>query len=193
MHYFILVVCWVLYFTIHSLLASNKVKDIIYNRIPIFKKYYRIAFNFIAITTLIPIIYYTLHVQDYKIWNLEAGIYIGYFFIVFGLLILGIAFASFNLKEFFGLEQYQESEQKSELVITGIYQYVRHPLYFGIIVLFIGLFFLMPTFKIILVNGISFIYLIIGSRLEEQKLIDYFGQSYIDYKSKVKGLIPFVI
>ncbi|MBP6659802.1 MAG: isoprenylcysteine carboxylmethyltransferase family protein [Chitinophagales bacterium] len=193
MHYFILVVCWVLYFTIHSLLASNKVKDIIYNRIPIFKKYYRIAFNFIAITTLIPIIYYTLHIQDYKIWNLETLTYIGYFFIVLGLLILGIAFASFNLKEFFGLEQYQESEQKSELVITGIYQYVRHPLYFGIIVLFIGLFFLMPTFKIILVNGISFIYLIIGSRLEEQKLIDYFGQSYIDYKSKVKGLIPFVI
>ena len=116
-----------------------------------------------------------------------------YFFIVFGLLVLGIAFASFNLKEFFGLEQYQESEQKSELVITGIYQYVRHPLYFGTLVLFVGLFFLIPTFKIALVNAISFIYLIIGSRLEEQKLIDYFGQSYIDYKSKVKGLIPFVI
>ena len=115
------------------------------------------------------------------------------YWIVFGLLILGIAFASFNLKEFFGLEQYQESEQKSELVITGIYQYVRHPLYFGTLVLFVGLFFLIPTFKIALVNAISFIYLIIGSRLEEQKLIDYFGQSYIDYKSKVKGLIPFVI
>jgi protein-S-isoprenylcysteine O-methyltransferase Ste14 len=39
---------------------------------------------------------------------------------------------------------------------------------------------------------VTLIYLIIGSRLEEQKLIREYGAAYEGYRKKVKSLIPWV-
>ncbi len=182
-----------LYFATHSILASNNVKAIVNRTFPNLKKYYRILFNGIALVTLLPLIYYTFQLDDFILWHTTASNYVGYIFTFFGILILLIAFKSFNKSEFFGLEQLKEIEQPTHLVTTGIYNYVRHPLYFGTIILFLGVFFLIPTAKLALINMLTFIYLKIGSRLEEKKLIAYFGQPYLAYKARVKGLIPYIL
>jgi len=79
---------------------------------------------------------------------------------------------------------------KPELVFTGMYQYVRHPLYFATIVLILGLFLLVPTQKMLLVLLISYGYILIGYRLEERKLVEVFGDKYLDYQKRVKAIIP---
>lgn len=73
-----------------------------------------------------------------------------------------------------------------------MYGLVRHPLYFAVIIIFVALFMLMPTLKILLVDVVVFAYLVIGSKLEENKLIEEFGDAYKQYQKEVKGLLPYV-
>jgi protein-S-isoprenylcysteine O-methyltransferase Ste14 len=113
---------------------------------------------------------------------------IGYVLITAGLVLLYLAFKAFDRAEFLGIKQ----EKKPELVLSGMYQYVRHPLYFATVILILGLFLLVPTQKMLLVLLISYSYILIGSRLEERKLVAIFGKEYQAYQKKVKGLIPYL-
>lgn len=82
------------------------------------------------------------------------------------------------------------SDRKAELVTTGLYGKIRHPLYLATILLLLALPMIYPFIKI-LVYALSLIgYTIIGAYLEERKLIDYYGQQYIDYKQKAGFFIP---
>ena len=51
----------------------------------------------------------------------------------------------------------------------------------------------MQTFRVIdiIVNTILTIYVVIGTLLEEKKLINEFGESYKQYQKRVPMLIPF--
>lgn len=113
-------------------------------------------------------------------------------FIIIGLIILFKAFQLFNLKEFFGLEQLQSPEKPSTLIIKGLYQYVRHPLYTGLIIFIIGIWLLYPTLAVSAFVIISIAYIDYGSSLEEEKLLLEFGDAYKQYQQSVKKLIPFI-
>ncbi len=82
------------------------------------------------------------------------------------------------------------SERKPELVTSGLYGQIRHPLYLATILMLFALPMIYPFAKV-LVYALSLIgYTIIGAHLEERKLIDYYGQEYIEYKQKVGFLMP---
>jgi protein-S-isoprenylcysteine O-methyltransferase Ste14 len=190
-----LLFCWIIYFAVHSILANDGVKSKIYHKLPTFKKYYRLCYNFIAIIFLLPISYFSITELGHLIVENKILKYLGFIFLCIGTILLFASFSSFNLKEFFGIEQYQEKEEKEEkgkLVISGMYQYVRHPLYFSIIIIFLGILCIFPSIKILCINTIVYLYLMIGSKLEEKKLIAYFGEEYINYSNKVKGLVPYL-
>jgi protein-S-isoprenylcysteine O-methyltransferase Ste14 len=188
----ILLFCWIIYFAIHSILANNRIKSKIYHKFPAFKKYYRIFYNLIAIIFLLPISYFSITELGHLVLENKILKYSGIFILCIGIVLLFISFSAFNLKEFFGIEQYQEKEEKGKLVVSGMYQYVRHPLYFSIIIIFLGILCIFPSIKILCINTIVYLYLIIGSKLEEKKLIAYFGADYINYSKKVKGLVPYL-
>jgi len=75
----------------------------------------------------------------------------------------------------------------------GLYKYLRHPSYFASLLSFIG-------YGISLNNWISLILVVVAVlivfkmriNIEEKALIEQFGAEYLEYKKKVKGLIPFV-
>ncbi|MGI8890648.1 MAG: methyltransferase family protein [Chthoniobacterales bacterium] len=79
------------------------------------------------------------------------------------------------------------------LVTTGPYQYVRHPSYTGVLMLFFG-------FGLCLLNYFSllavFLPICIGflwrMRVEEQTLREAFGQRYQEYAARTRRIIPFV-
>ena len=70
----------------------------------------------------------------------------------------------------------------------GLLGVVRHPMYLALII-----YLWMQTFRVvdIIVNIILTIYVIIGTILEEKKLILEFGEAYKQYQKKVPMLIPF--
>lgn len=84
-------------------------------------------------------------------------------------------------------------KEDHQLKTDGFYKYLRHPSYFASLISFIG-------FGISLNNWISlaivFILVLfafsVRVRVEEKVLIEYFGDTYIDYIKNTKGIIPFV-
>jgi protein-S-isoprenylcysteine O-methyltransferase Ste14 len=189
--YTTLIIGWIAYFLIHSLLASNVVKDSCERHIPFIFSYYRILFNIIAIAGLIIMIHITLLdkkmlFEQSSILNITASI-----LLLSGCIVYIIAAASFNLKEFLGFEKPTQQTQ-NKLVTKGIYNYVRHPLYTGTILVSFGYFLSTPTISVLLFVILAFVYIEIGSRLEEKKLLIEFGNEYAEYCNDVKRYFPFI-
>ena len=84
-------------------------------------------------------------------------------------------------------------ENSKKLVTTGLYKYVRHPMYASLLFLGWGMFFKnIDPLSISLVCIIS-ISLIITCKVEEQEMITRFGEEYRAYIKQTKMWIPKVI
>jgi protein-S-isoprenylcysteine O-methyltransferase Ste14 len=79
-----------------------------------------------------------------------------------------------------------------ELVTTGPYKYVRHPIYSGLLLGVLGTALAVNIYWLIalVLAGAYFIY---SARIEEGLMESAFPTTYDDYKSKTKMLIPFVL
>jgi protein-S-isoprenylcysteine O-methyltransferase len=80
------------------------------------------------------------------------------------------------------------------VVQAGLYRYVRHPSYSGLLLAFLGLglFYGSWLSLVLLMTPISFA---LANRIarEEQALLAALGQPYADYCARTKRLVPFVI
>jgi protein-S-isoprenylcysteine O-methyltransferase Ste14 len=81
--------------------------------------------------------------------------------------------------------------EEPDLVTTGPYRFVRHPIYTGIILAMIGTALAISLFGLILVAVIAALFAYSASR-EEQFLAEEFPATFPDYKARTKLLIPFV-
>jgi protein-S-isoprenylcysteine O-methyltransferase Ste14 len=78
-----------------------------------------------------------------------------------------------------------------DLVTTGPYRYIRHPIYTGIILGFIGTAFATTLYGLIVVAVLTGIFTFSATR-EEKFLAEQFPDTYPAYKRSTKMLIPFV-
>jgi protein-S-isoprenylcysteine O-methyltransferase Ste14 len=84
-------------------------------------------------------------------------------------------------------------ENTSLLVKSGIYKYIRHPLYLSIFLLGTGIVLKNPaTFQIIL-GTINLIAVYVTARIEENEMIAKFGDEYRLYMTETKMFIPFIL
>lgn len=191
MHFITIALGWFLYFAIHSLLATNKIKKLTELNFPFLFNYYRIIYNIIAISGLLVLIRITIQDQN-KLFNENKFITLSSVLLcIAGIIILAISFYSFDKMEFLGLKK-EAKNGENKLIINGIYKHIRHPLYTGTILLLTGLFLHQPTLSFLAACVLSFIYIEIGSILEEKKLILEFGDAYIQYSLKVKKYFPLI-
>jgi protein-S-isoprenylcysteine O-methyltransferase Ste14 len=82
-------------------------------------------------------------------------------------------------------------KDNAELIQHGLYRFVRHPIYFGVIVLSFGWGLIQQSTLIWLYVVIIAIFFDIKSRKEEQWLVERFS-TYADYQGRVRKLIPWV-
>ena len=84
-------------------------------------------------------------------------------------------------------------KEKHELIQTGPYRLVRHPIYSGLLLAFLGTAIVHGELR----GFVGFPLAVLGwgfkLRLEESFMVQQFGNSYLDYKQRVKALVPFVI
>jgi methanethiol S-methyltransferase len=196
--YVLLSIFWTVFYASHSFLADNFVKKKMQNILLENYKYYRIIYNIISIISLVLILKFQLSINENKLFFF--GVFqniIALILVLSGIIVQLFAFKVFNKREFLGIEQLSINNDKIDkmkiLIISGLYAYVRHPLYFGIILFSLGLLLFLANFSIILFNIITFAYLIVGTKLEEKKLIQEFGEDYKQYQKNVKMLIPYVL
>lgn len=83
-------------------------------------------------------------------------------------------------------------EKTSELVQTGIYKFIRHPLYSSLLFLAWGTFLKRPDWILLHVAVFSSFFLYLTARADEKECIDYFGDNYRNYMKKTKRFIPFI-
>lgn len=83
-------------------------------------------------------------------------------------------------------------EQTTKLVETGIYRYIRHPMYASLLFLTWGIWLKNPTPGSGLFALLSTALLYITARLDEKECILYFGDQYVRYMQKTKRFIPYL-
>jgi len=85
-----------------------------------------------------------------------------------------------------------EFEKTTVLIDTGIFRYIRHPLYGSLLFLTWGIFFKRPEFYLLIISLLSSVFLIITAKIEERENVSYFGDRYLDYQNRTKMFVPFL-
>ena len=187
-----LLAAWLLYFIVHSLLASLWVKQRVAARWPNLMPVYRLVFNVLAIALLVPIAWIMLAHTWPLVWQWHGAARV-MSDVLAVLAALGFIWSLkyYDLQEFFGIRQWRgqvtQINEQEHLKISPLHRFVRHPWYFFAMVLLWSRD--MDLAQLITSAMLSF-YFIMGSRMEEKKLLVYYGERYQRYKQRVPGLFP---
>jgi len=116
------------------------------------------------------------------------------FFIGVALLTLGLAFTVWA-RHYLGRNWsgIVTVKQDHELVRSGPYRWVRHPIYSGLLLAFVGCAIARGEWRGVIAVLIVFAALWRKLKLEERFMIETFGDAYLRYRAEVRALIPFVI
>lgn len=181
---------WLAYFVLHSFLAASITKAWITRRWPQFMPSYRAVFNAVSILTLTPVLWLVYGTGGDWLWQWKG---------LFAWLMNGIALIAlvcffvstryYDMDEFLGLRQIRErgNVDLQDFTISVFHRFVRHPWYcFALMLIWTR-----DMNGPLLVSAVAItVYFIVGSKLEEQKLIARYGEKYRRYIAKVPGLVP---
>jgi protein-S-isoprenylcysteine O-methyltransferase Ste14 len=98
--------------------------------------------------------------------------------------------ARLHLGRNWGMPMTQRAEP--ELVTSGPYRFVRHPIYSGLLIATLGTALLNSLFGLIVV-ALLVVYFYYCGTVEERNLVTTFPKAYPEYKSRTKMLIPFLL
>lgn len=84
-----------------------------------------------------------------------------------------------------------EAPEKPEVIEKGVFKIVRHPIYLGSILLYLGMIILTCSIASAVVWIIIIVFYYCISKYEEKLLKEKFGQEYKNYMKRVPMLIPF--
>ena len=84
-------------------------------------------------------------------------------------------------------------KQGHELIQSGPYRFVRHPIYTGLLVAFLGSAIARGEWRGLLAVALVFITLWNKLRLEEKWMRAEFGESYRNYSRRVAALVPHIL
>ena len=187
-----LILSWLFYFLVHSLLASISAKEFVACRFPGFIPFYRLAYNILAVLLLLVPLGIMLRFEGGWLWR-WTGIFSWLSTTIALLAIVGFirSLRYYDMNEFFGFrqisEQVQSVDDQEQFYLSPIHRWVRHPWYFFAL----HLIWTRDMNEAMLISAIMMtLYFIIGSKLEDRKLIRYHGDIYQQYLGLVPGLIP---
>lgn len=182
-----IIICWIFFWIYWLLAASSSKRSYIGSNVR--------QFAGIRIVTFVAavILFRFLNIQNsssintlatHQEWVLTIG------FIIF-LIGLSLAiWARISLGKNWGMPMTQKI--KPELVTSGAYAYIRHPIYSGILLAVLGCAVASSLFWLIIfaLTGVYFIY---SSVIEEKLLMKQFPSIYPQYRAKTKMLVPFLL
>lgn len=188
----IVILVFLAYFIIHSITASIGLKQWGSEHWPNIMPYYRLGFNVLAVLLCLPLLWVMHGYPGEPLWHWQGG----WFYLVNALAFLALvgfllSLKYYDLQEFFGTRQLigkvTSVNDLEAFQISPFHRYVRHPWYFFLLVLIWTRDLSTTQFAAYLMASL---YLVVGSRLEEKKLIVYHGEVYRRYCEKVPGLVP---
>lgn len=183
---------WVVYFAFHSFSASLGVKRWCAARAPRFMPWYRISFNLVSLLLLLPPAWITYSHIGEPLWQWQGAMaWLSWGLTIAALGAFGVSLGYYDRSEFLGTRQLRygqaEVEDQGRLRISPFHRYVRHPWYsIGLVLVWCRD---MDPATLAASLAIT-LYVILGSQLEERKLILYHGDRYRRYRKAVPALVP---
>ncbi len=181
----------VVYGVIHSVLASGWIKLGFERWLRLgVKRYYRLGFSLMALITILPVLALVYFLPDRRIYTIPLP----WSALTVLLQMAGLAGIVYGVGQtgfmrFFGIDLALDPQAgRRDLVGGGLYRIVRHPIYTCTFI-FLWLTPVMTWNLLALSLGVT-VYMIIGSRFEEDKLIAEFGPAYIEYRRRTPAFLP---
>ena len=178
---------------VHSLTASLSLKE---KAAQIFgsgfMRIYRLLYNGFALITFLPVMSLAAILPNETLftapapWNFIMGALQG----AAAFMVLVAVFQT-DAFHFVGLKQLFVEDEKGSLTTSGLYKFVRHPIYtFSLLFIWLN-----PSIS---VNSLAYYigmtaYFVIGAIFEERKLFREFGDEYAAYKKSTPMIIPWLI
>ncbi len=197
MKYLFIILLWTGYCSLHSYLISIRFTNYLTRRLKSYYSFYRLFYVIISLALLIPLINYSTRLADAVIITYKFPFSIIRYTFTWGSLLtfFWAFFFNYDSLSFFGIRQILEYRgivkisSSEKIKKNGLLGLMRHPMYTALII-----YLWCQTFRFtdVIVNFVLTIYLIIGTQLEEKKLVLEFGDSYIKYQQEVPMLIPFI-
>lgn len=187
-----LVLAWLGYAVLHSLLASLWLKRWVAGRWPRVAPAYRIVFNLLGVLLLVPPLWLTFAWHGPLLWAWQGAW--AWLANALALAAVGGFFWStryYDMATFYGSTQWKTrngaAEDPGGLHLSPLHRYVRHPWYsLGLVILWTR-----DMDEARLVSSLCItLYLWLGSLLEERKLLAFHGEAYARYRARVPGLVP---
>ncbi len=192
----LIVLLWVGWCALHSLLIGSGVSRAIRRRMPGIDRYYRLLYNGLALLTLVPVAIVTGLAEGPVVFSWEGwGHLFRAFLLVCAFLLFWGGAHKYDMRYFLGFRQLETGQ--TSLLLTdapkfterGVFGLVRHPWYLGSLLLIWSA---LPEYQLpkFLVAIILSCYLVIGTLLEERKILARHSESYIAYQQRVSMLLP---
>jgi protein-S-isoprenylcysteine O-methyltransferase Ste14 len=135
---------------------------------------------------------YILLLMNYKMWFVEP--FTPVHIISWILLILS---AYVGIEGYLLLKRKGKSEESFEntsvLVKSGVYRYIRHPLYLSVFLFGIGVMCKDPRQVQLILGVVLLVAVYFTARIEEKEMIAKFGDEYRTYMKETKMFIPFIL
>ncbi len=194
--YLLLALLWAAYGVVHSALISISVTNWLRTLLTSSFRFYRLSYNIFSIITLIPLVMYS-HSARFKseflfTWNGRWRI-LQYCLLILTAVLFVAGARHYSMLQFLGIQQIRKESSHSAMTDSGVFDatgvlgLVRHPWYLAVfILLWTG----DLNWATITVNLVLSAYLIVGTFLEERKLVIEFGDGYKRYQDRVSMFIP---
>jgi len=109
------------------------------------------------------------------------------------LFIVGLSIAivaQLTLKRFYSSTLVTRKDH--QLITHGVYRFVRHALYLGVLIAIMGVPVYAPSLYGFLILSLSISIFLLRIKMEEDMLIKHFGDEYQAYRRATKKLIPYL-
>ena len=83
-------------------------------------------------------------------------------------------------------------EKTDQLVTTGIFAHIRHPMYASLLALTWGAFMQQPGWWGALIAAIGSIFLLLTAQTDERECRAWFGQQYCAYMHRTRRFVPYI-
>ncbi len=193
--YIVIALLWTAWCFIHSAMISITVTDYLKRILGDGFRFYRLFFNITAAITLVPVFLYSSSIQNIHFIFCDGHLrIIQVAIIITGIILMLVGPFHYDMQILIGIRQIRGKKANTlmskygELDTSGILSITRHPWYLAGLILVWAWDMGAPD---IIRNIIITAYFFVGTYLEEKKLVDEFGEKYIEYQKNVSMFFPF--
>lgn len=196
MNLLLLAILWICWCAMHSLLIDPAVIGAATGRVPGLLRYYRLLYNGLALLTLLPLAIVTHLAGGPVVFSWQSwGNIVRILLLVCAYLLFHGGSKKYDMRYLIGLKQLRSGKthilltESSEFAADGVFGLVRHPWYLGSLLLIWSALPEYPAAKFCAAIILS-AYLVVGTMLEERKILNRHGESYRAYQRQVSMLFP---